>query len=89
VPRTERDYITRVDDGILVQAAQLAHLRGMTLRGGLEDFRASAVENAELSKGTDTYDIWRTRLERCDMMLANTDDVSLRRRVREARENDR
>jgi hypothetical protein len=85
----ERDFITRVDDGILVQAGRLADLRATTIRGGLEDFRASAVINRELSVGTPDHDIWRTRIDRCDMMLSDPNDETLRRRAKEAREYDR
>lgn len=87
--RTNRDFIDRVDDSMLVQVSQLARLRSMTVRGALEDFRQTAVENVELSRGTDDQDIWELRVERCNIILADPDDSALRRRVGEAIEADR
>jgi hypothetical protein len=84
-----RDWMTRVDDAILVGAANLARLRKATLRGAIGDFQQTSRENAELSVGTDDADIWRLRIDRCDMLLAIPDDLTLRRRVAEAQEHDR
>lgn len=87
--KTDRDAVTRVDDGILVAASHLARLRGQTLRGSVEDFRQTCVENAELALGLDDAKIWRLRVERCNLMLSNPDDIWLRRRTSEAIEADR
>jgi hypothetical protein len=83
------DYVTRVEDALLVQVSNLARIREITQHAALEDFRASAVLNRELSRGTDDEAIWRLRVERCDMLLANPKDDDLRRRIREAVERDR
>jgi hypothetical protein len=84
-----RDFIDRVDDGILVQAGNLARLRDMTLRGAIFDFRQTALDNVALSLGSEDEDVWRTRVDRCDMLLGIPDDVALRRRAAEAREHER
>lgn len=83
------DYVTRVTDALLVQVSNLARVRQITQHAALEDFRASAVLNRELSVGTDDEAVWRLRVERCDMLLANPNDNDLRRRISEAVERDR
>jgi len=84
--RSERDWIDRVDDGILVHAHHLSRLRGYTLRMGVEDVRASAIKAMEDLEGSQDQSIWTLRVERCNLILSNPDDRWLRTRTGEAME---
>ena len=90
--RSDRDFITRVDDAILVQCFHLTRLRGQPIRASIADFRQTSIENRDLCdtpESRDDRDIWQLRIGRCDLMLADPSDEALRRRAGEAMEHDR
>lgn len=78
-------YVDRVDLGILAAASRLARLRDGTVRGGLEDFLASAEENVRDSLGTADEGVWRLRVDRSRELSLWT-DASLRETARVAAE---
>ena len=82
--RMQRSYLERIDLGILAQSANLAHLREQSLRASIADFRQSSIENADRSVGTEDEEIWRLRISRCDYMLAELQDDTLRKMAHEA-----
>jgi hypothetical protein len=88
MPRAEREWVDRIDDGILSSAEGLARLRDTTIRAGVEDFRATA-EQLVRDDLDDETGIWRLRIDRCNAMLSNPDDRWLRRRATEALEAER
>lgn len=77
----ERSFIDRVDDDLLVQVSQIAKLRGITVRGALSDFRQTCADVLADSKGVADEDIWRLRMDRCDIIAAEPNDAQLRTRV--------
>lgn len=85
----ERSWVDRVDDAILNQCSHLSSLRDQPLRMSIADLCQTAVENrdicAEEPSARDDYEVWAIRVDRCNLMLADPDDVGLRRRLAEAR----
>jgi len=91
---TNRPFVDRVDDAILAQCHQLSNLRDQPIRASIADFRQTSIENRDAcvdaaGRRLGDHDIWALRIERCDMMLAEPNDIKLRQRVREALDRDR
>lgn len=86
---TERDYRTRVDDGILVAADRLRRLRGVSLRWAIADFRNTSLSVLHDTIGAEDEQVWRMRIDRCDAILQEPDDNVLRHRVREAADHEK
>jgi hypothetical protein len=80
----ELPYLERIDDSILVAASRLARLRSETLRGAIEDFRASCVEMVE----DDSDRVWRDRIDRANALLFR-EDAELRKMTAVALERER
>ena len=86
---TERQWLERVDDAILNQVYHLSNLRQQPYRASIADFLQTSIENRAVCEGVpaarEEYDIWGLRIDRCNAMLMDPDDLALRRRVTEAR----
>ena len=76
-----KDYIERVDDAILAQAHQLSRLRDQSIHASLADLYASFSTN---ERDDPSEEVWSTRKDRCNMLLANPDARSLRVRAAKA-----
>ena len=77
----ERPYNDRVDDTILVGSLRLSRQRDRTIRQMIDGHREACFENLRDSADTDMDGYWRNRIDRCNAVLEDSDDLSLRRRA--------
>lgn len=77
----ERSYNDRVDDTILSGSLRLAEFRKATVRQVIAGHREQCYINWQDSVGTDMEDYWRHRIDRCNVLLQEPDDSTLKRRA--------